>query len=133
MPLLLDIPKSNADFYRMAEIRSRAFGSEHIFIDMLFPGHSTHEGRMLIQDRLLNIQKMSSARFVVVRDTETGEIISQAEWHFYPPESKGDIMDLGFVEGTEDEKRFARHILGTFQAKRIAAIANTPGPLMRMP
>ena len=131
MTLIIEVPKTEEEFYRIAEIRSLAFGS-HPFIEMLFPRHATHEGRVLLRDRLLEIQKMPSARFLIVRDTETSEIISQAEWHFYPPESKGDVMDLGFVEGSEDDKEFARHILGNFQAKRRAAIADTSVPLICM-
>ncbi|KUJ13697.1 uncharacterized protein LY89DRAFT_752829, partial [Mollisia scopiformis] len=130
MTLTVEIPQTKEDFYRMGEIRSQAFGSEQFFIDILFPNHHTAAGRLLLRDRLLKIREMPSARFAMVRDTETGEIISQAEWHYYPKDSVGDIMDLSFVEGSEEEKAFATHILGTFQRKRREAIANTKVPLM---
>lgn len=131
MPLIIEIPESEGDFYRMAEIRSLAFGSDHVFIDMLWPRHTTVEGRVLARDRLLKIRnEIHSSRFAVVRDTETGEIVSQAEWHYYPAESKGDVMELDFVEGDEVEKEYTRVIIGNHQAKRREAIANTNVPLM---
>lgn len=67
----------------------------------------------------------------MIRDSGTGMIISQAEWHFYPADSTGEVMDLGFVEGSEEEKEYARHILGTFQGKRRNAIEKTEMPLLR--
>lgn len=130
MVLNVEIPQTEGDFHRMAEIRSLAFGTEQVYIDMLFPNHNTESGRRLLCDRLLKIREMSSARFVIVRDTETTEIVAQAEWHYYPPDAKGDVMDLSFVEGSEEEKDYARHTIGTFQAKRREAIESTAVPLM---
>ncbi|KAI9647608.1 hypothetical protein NHQ30_003993 [Ciborinia camelliae] len=131
MPLEIHIPQTPAEFYRMSEIRSLAFKRDHAYIDMLFPRHWTPEGRELLRDRLLDIKNdIASSRYVVVRDTDTNEIISQAEWHYYPPESVGDVMELGFVEGSEEEKDYAKDMIGTFQAGRREAIKNTKTHLM---
>ncbi|KAF4630639.1 hypothetical protein G7Y89_g7493 [Cudoniella acicularis] len=130
MTFMVEVPKTEEDFFQMAEVRSLAFGTNQVYIDMLFPHHNTPSGRLKLRDRLLKIKELPSARFAVVRDSETGKIISQAEWHFYPKESVGDVMDLAFVEGTEEDKEYARHVVGTFQAKRREAIAQTSVPLM---
>ncbi|PQE16965.1 hypothetical protein CJF30_00003647 [Rutstroemia sp. NJR-2017a BBW] len=106
MPLEIHIPETPDEFYRMTEIRSLAFGREHAYIDMLFPRHWTHEGRLLTRDRLLDIKNnIASSRYVVVKDTETNEIIAQAKWHYYPTESAGDIMNLDFVDGESEEEK----------------------------
>jgi len=131
MALVVSVPKDE-DFLRMAEIRSLAFGSNH-YIDMLFPKYETLSGRLKLRDRLLDMKNNDhTVRFVITTDTTTGEIVSQGEWHFYEPNEKPIPMDLGFVEGTEEEKEYARHCIGTFQARRRQAIeATRPGiPLM---
>ncbi|KAF7853662.1 hypothetical protein EAF04_010653 [Stromatinia cepivora] len=131
MPLEVSIPQTPAEFYRMSEIRSLAFQRDHAYIDMLFPRHWTPEGRELLRDRLLAIKsEIASSRYVVVKDTDTDEIISQAEWHYYPPEPVGDVMDLEFVEGSEEEKNYARNMIGSFQAGRREAIKGTKNHLM---
>jgi hypothetical protein len=71
---------------------------------MLFPGHNTPLGRLLPRDRLLAIRETPSARFAIAPATETGDIISQAGWHYYPAEVRCDVMDLSFVEGTKKDK-----------------------------
>lgn len=130
MPLEVHIPEDE-DFLRVAEIRSLAFGV-NIYIDILFPHHATPRGRDLLGARLLDMKHNDhTARFVVTKDTATGEIISQAEWHMYSPGETIIPMDLGFVEGNEEEKEYARYIVGTFQAKRREAIKSTKVPLMR--
>ncbi|PQE12253.1 hypothetical protein CJF31_00000438 [Rutstroemia sp. NJR-2017a BVV2] len=132
MPLEIHIPETPDEFYRMTEIRSLAFGRDHAYIDMLFPRHWTHEGRLLTRDRLLDIKNnIASSRYVVVKDTDTNEIIAQAEWHYYPTESVGDVMNLDFVDGeSEEEKAYARKMIGDFQAGRRQAIKDTNAPLM---
>jgi hypothetical protein len=133
MPLEIHIPETPNEFYRMTEIRSLAFGRDQAYIDMLFPSHWTHEGRLLTRDRLLDIKKKNTAssRYVVIKDTDTNEIIAQAEWHYYPTESAGDIMNLDFVDGeSEEEKAYARKMIGNFQAGRRQAINDTNAPLM---
>ncbi|KAJ8060887.1 hypothetical protein OCU04_009968 [Sclerotinia nivalis] len=131
MPLGVCIPETPAGFYRMSEIRSLAFQRDHAYIDMPFPRHWTSEGRELLRDRLLSIRsEVASSRYVVVKDTDTDEIISQAEWHYYSPESVGDVMDLEFVEGSEEEKNYARNMIGSFQAGRREAIKEKNDHLM---
>lgn len=120
----------DCDFERIAEIRSLAFGDAQPYIDLIFPNHKTPDGRERIRDRLLKIcHEDKTARFLVAKDPSTRQIISQAEWHVYDKDSTGDVMELDFVEGTEEEKAYATYIIGTFQAKRRAAIAKTQHPL----
>ncbi|PQE33964.1 hypothetical protein CJF32_00002802 [Rutstroemia sp. NJR-2017a WRK4] len=132
MPLEIHIPETPDEFYRMTEIRSLAFGRDHAYIDMLFPHHWTHEGRLLTRDRLLDIKNnIASSRYVVIKDTDTNDIIAQAEWHYYPAKSGGDVMNLDFVDGeSEEEKAYARKMIGDFQAGRRQAIKDTNAPLM---
>jgi len=131
MVLIIDTPKSDADFLRMAEIRGLAFGSQHEYICLLFPRFTTAEGQTLLRDRLLRMQRdLSSVRFVLVRDTDSGEIVSQAEWHSYDADAKGDVMQLDFLEGTDEEREYGRYLIDTFQARRREAIAATTVPLM---
>lgn len=133
MTLIIETPKSDVDFLRMAEIRAQAFGSDYEKVLIHFPRLSTPEGQAMLRDRMIKMQKdLRSVRFAVVRDTETGEIISQAQWHFYEKDDKGDILVLDFLEGSEEEKEYGRYLMGTFQAKRRQAIEQTKVPLMCM-
>lgn len=131
MPLTLSTPQTPSDFLRMAEIRGLAFGSNYEYIDLLFPNFTTPSGQILLAQCLQKMQStLPSIRFAIIRDTETNEIISQGEWHFYEAEEKGDMMDLDFLEGTEEQREYGRYLISTFQAKRREAIAGTKVPLL---
>ena len=125
-------PLQEEDFLRMAEIRSLAFGREQVYIDMIFPSHHTPSGAAKLRDRLLEMSRVDhTVRFVVAKQPESGTVVSQAEWHYYRAEEEAAVMDLGFVEGSQDEKEYAAYIIGTFQARRRKAVAATTKPLMR--
>lgn len=113
MPLTVDTPKTDADFLRMAESRGLAFASDYEYIDLLFLSFITLDGEALLHDRLLRMQReLPSVRLATVRDTATGEIVSQAEWHFYDADSKGDAMKGDdFLEGTDGQKEYGKYLI----------------------
>jgi hypothetical protein len=124
----------DADMHRCFEILSTAFGSEHEYINVLFPSHETSSGRIVGGQRLLHTKHTDPvATFIKVTDTSTGEIIGIAKWNIYndviPPE-----MGLGTTEfwDSKEMAEYADSIYRAYLKERRAATRESGGHLVCM-
>lgn len=127
-------PCSEEDMLRYFTIVSEGFALEHEYFNMVFPYHNTPEGRQKGAQRLLAIMKNdSTATFLKVTDSATGEIIGAAKWNVYkdviPPET-----GLGTEEYWESPElaRYADALFKEYLAPRRQAIRESRGHLVCM-
>lgn len=80
MPLAVE-PCADDDIERVFHIIYDAFQHTQPFVDALFPKYDTPDGRALGRDRLLRQKKIDlSIRFIKAVDSETGQIVGNANW-----------------------------------------------------
>ena len=131
MVLTIDVCE-DADMHRFFEIFTTAFGTEHEYINVVFPGHDTPAGIILGGQRMLQIKATDPlASFLKVTDSETGEIIGIAKWNIYnghiPPED-----GLGTTEfwESEDMAAYADALYRAYLVERRAAVRKSSGHLL---
>ena len=122
----------DADIHRFFEIVVDGFGTEHEYINVVFPDHETAAGRKIGGERFLAFKKSDpNTTFLKVTDKETGEIIGAAKWNicdgFIPPET-----GLGTTEYWESEEMagYAEAMFKLYLEPRRKAIRDSGGHLV---
>ncbi|PQE05025.1 hypothetical protein CJF30_00004809 [Rutstroemia sp. NJR-2017a BBW] len=132
MPLTIH-PCSPADFPRVFEIFSLAFGQAHVFVNCMYPSHYTPSGRAVGATRMAEIAASDpNTKFIKLVDDETGEMVAWAKWNIYVdtiPEEKDITGD--YWENDED-KQFVQHLTTEFMRKRRAAVEGERGNLVSL-
>ena len=122
----------DADMHRFFEIVVDGFGTEHEYINVVFPAHETAAGRKVGGERFSALKKSDKyATFLKVTDKDTGEIIGAAKWNIYngeiPPET-----GLGTTEywETEEMAGYADAMYRLYLENRRKAIRDSGGHLV---
>ena len=111
---------------------SESFGLEHEYINVLFPGHNTPEGRRIGGERFLQAKRSTpTSTFLKVTDTATDEIIGAACWAVYNGVVPPDI-GLGTTEfwDCEEEAEYAEELQRNYLQDRIKAVRESEGHLV---
>lgn len=129
MPFAVE-PCSDADIERVFEIISDTFRHTQPVVDALFPKHDTPDGRITGRDRLLE-QKHNdpSVRFIKVTDSDTGQMVGQANWLVWQNTASPESLNGDFWE-SEDEKEFARQLWDQYIVPRSRAIEAADGKIL---
>lgn len=120
------------DMDRCFEVVSLAFAHDHAYVDAMFPGHDTPQGRFYGARWLAKADLSPTARLCKVVDTDTGVIVGFAKWDVYdgfapdvgPSSLKGDHWR------DEDAKEYADYIWWEFTRRRWAAVKKSGGHLV---
>lgn len=122
----------DADMHRFFEILSTAFGTEHEYINVVFPAHDTPAGKVTGGERMLQIRHADpNSTFLKVTDPAIGEIIGIAKWNIYdgsiPPEN-----GLGTTEFWDSKEMacYADAMYRLYLEERRAAIRESEGHLV---
>ena len=131
MALKVDVCE-DADMYRFFEIYSETFGLGEEYINVVFPNHSSPEGRTIGGKRMLDIKKSDpNTTFLKVTDTATSEMIGLAKWNIYdgfiPPETGLDTTEFW---DTSEEAAYADALHRSFLKDRRAAIKSAGGHIL---
>ncbi|KLU91717.1 hypothetical protein MAPG_10234 [Magnaporthiopsis poae ATCC 64411] len=122
------------DMDRCFEVVSLAFAHDHPYVDALFPGHDTPQGREHGARWLAEADLSPTTRLCKVVDTDTGVIAGFAKWDVYdgftpdvgPSSLKGDHWP------DEDAKEYADYIWWEFTRRRWAAVKKSGGRLVSL-
>ena len=121
----------DADFYRIFSIISDSFGDDQPYIDIMFPNHHEHAGRVQGAQRLLQMKQSDAKnRFIKATDTGTGEIIGQAKWIVFANDQPEETPLTEDFWGTADEKDFAAHVYAAFVEPRRKVARSAKGPVV---
>ena len=122
---------TEADFYRLFCIISDAFGEDQPYIDLIFPNHHDHAGRLQGAERLLQMKRNDPTnRFLKAIDTATGEIIGLAKWIIFADGKPGETPLSGNFWENEDEKERAKYVYAAFLEPRRKAARAANGSLI---
>ena len=138
MPFIV-APCTNADYPRVFEIFSLAFGHSHPYNEVLWPDHGTVAGRAIGAERMRQIaEKDINTTFVkaidtdlVTRDNPEGKIAGIAKWNVYDgviPEEE-DLDGPWWDDGKGDKPR-AQEMFRRFVKPRRSAIRESGGHLV---
>ena len=131
MAIAVDIC-NDADFYRLFHIISDSFGEDQQYIDLIFPNHHEHAGRLRGAERLLQMKRNDPTnKFLKAIDTITGEVIDQAKWIVFADGKPEEIPLTGDFWKTEDEKERAKFVYAAYLEPRRKAIRAANGSLIR--
>ena len=119
------------DFYRLFCIISDSFGEDQPYIDLIFPNHHEHAGRLQGAERLLQMKRNDPTnRFLKAIDTATGEIIGQAKWIVFADGKPEETPLTADVWETEDEKERAKYVYAAYLEPRRKAARTANGSLI---
>ena len=126
MPLKIESCRDE-DMARAFAIISTAFGSNP-YMDGLYPGHDTAQGRKTGGERLLSFKKNDpNTHFLKAVDTETSDIVGVAKWNIY----NGVIPDEVGLDGDywpmEEDKEYANCLWASYLKPRRKSIKDTQG------
>ncbi|KAL8938399.1 MAG: hypothetical protein Q9216_003916 [Gyalolechia sp. 2 TL-2023] len=129
MPLAVE-PCTDADIERVFDIISDTFQHTAPFIEALFPRHDTPKGREAGRNRLLEQKHTDpSIRFIKVVDTDTRQIIGQANWQVLEEIPTDESLEGDFWEN-ENDKEFAQRLHDQYMIPRSRAIKTAGGKLL---
>ena len=121
----------DTDFYRIFCIISDSFGDDQPYIDIMFPDHHGHSGRIEGSERLLQMKRNdATTRFLKATDTNTGEIIGQAKWIVFTNGKPEETPLAGDFWATGDENEYAAYVYAAYVEPRWKAARSAEGPLV---
>jgi hypothetical protein len=129
MPIVVELC-TEPDIDRVFHIISDSFGHTQPFIDTLFPRHDTPEGYVLGRDRLLEQMRTDSGvRFTKALDSETGQIIGQANWLILE-EKRTDVQPEDDPWGDAEDKEHAQQLFAQYMVPRSKAFHSANGKIV---
>lgn len=126
MPVVVELC-TEPDLDRVFHIIWDSFGHTQPIIDIMFPGHDTFEGHVLGRDRLLEqLRTDSGVRFTKALDSETGQIIGQANWLILK-EKPVDVQLKDDPWGDAEDKAYAQQLFAQYMVPRSKEIDSAGG------
>lgn len=132
MPAFVLLPASPSDLESIAQLQFEAFANDHGF-PVIFPKGATLSSiTHLVYSYENDMENDPTCFIMIVKEAMSGEIVSYAVWHFYPPRSQDEIDMEMLVENIplpmDANQELGNRLIRESTRKRHEVVAAAIGP-----